>query len=208
MHPETVLEPTMVRLDPSSIGEAKSLLYHAYRHEPTFQYLFDASKPGYDQRVRATIREGIELHFATDQDAIGLVAEDTLVAVAFIGSPDIRMNLAEQLNWRIRMTLTAGFASTRRFIEYHQQVVACLPGDVHHHLPLMGVHPKFQSRGYGRKLMGAVERICRESPRSSGIGLDTGNYRYLKFYESLGYRKVGEVRLGKVVENVLFKACV
>src|SRR5690554_2344625 len=115
-----VAEPMIVRLDPSTVGEAKSLLYNAYRYEPTFQYLFDASRPGYDQRVRATIREGIELHFSHNQDAIGLVHDQSLVAVAFISSPDIRMNLADQINWRIRMMLTAGLPSTRRFIEYHQ----------------------------------------------------------------------------------------
>ena len=238
-----IADPELVRLDPGALGAAKSLLYTAYRHEPTFQYLFDASRPGYDQRVRATIREGIELHFSNQQDAIGLVAEgaegaqvatraaaevensqrrrrldmpqqcgdilaDVVVAVAFISRPELRMNLAEQLNWRVRMILTAGLSSTRRYIEYHRQVTECLPGDVHHHLPLLGVHPQHQSRGYGRQLMLAVEKICRESPRSAGIGLDTGNSRYLKFYESLGYRKVGEVKLGKVSENVLFKACV
>jgi len=203
-----IAEPELVRLDPGALGEAKSLLYNAYRHEPTFQYLFDAARPGYDQRVRATIREGIELHFANQQDAIGLVSEGALVAVAFISRPELRMNLADQLNWRVRMILTAGLSSTRRYIEYHRQVTECLPSDVHHHLPLLGVHPQHQSRGYGRQLMLAVEKICRESPRSAGIGLDTGNSRYLKFYESLGYRKVGEVKLGKVSENVLFKACV
>lgn len=205
---QAIAEPQLVRLDASAASEAKSLLFHAYRHEPTFQYLFDASRPGYEQRVRATIREGIELHFATEQDAIGLVAEDHLVAVAFIGSPEVRMGVTTRLNWRIRMSLTAGLTATRRFIDYHEQVLACLPGDVHHHLPLLGVHPKYQSRGYGRRLMLAVERICRDNPRSCGIGLDTGNSRYLKFYESLGYRQVGEVTLGKVVEKVLFKPCI
>lgn len=203
-----VAEPTIVRLDPSSMGEAKSLLYNAYRYEPTFQYLFDASKPGYDQRVRATIREGVELHFNMGQDAIGLVKDRSLVAVAFISSPDVRLNLVEQISWRVRMMLTAGVSSTRRFIQYHEGVKACLPKGVLHQLPLLGVHPKYQSQGYGRALMLAVERICRENPRSCGIGLDTGNSRYLKFYESLGYKRVGEVRLGKVVETVLFKPCV
>ncbi len=203
-----VAEPTIVRLDQSSVGEAKSLLYNAYRYEPTFQYLFDAGKPGYDQRVRATIREGVELHFSMGQEAIGLVHEDSLVAVAFISRPDIRLNLVEQFSWRIRMMLTAGFSATNRFIEYHEGVMACLPKGVSHRLPLLGVHPKHQSKGFGRALMGAVERICREDPRSCGIGLDTGNSRYLKFYESLGYQKVGEVRLGKVVETVLFKPCI
>lgn len=202
---EKTADATLVRLDRSALGEAKSLLFHAYRHEPTFQYLFDAKRAGYDQRVRSTLREGLELHFANHQDAIGLAEDDILVAVAFISSPGARVALADQFNWRIKMMLTAGLSSTRRYIEYHEQVQTVLPKDLHHHLPFIAVHPKYQSQGYGRRLMDAVEKICRESPGTCGIGLDTGNARYLSFYLKLGFEKVGEVRNGNVTDTVLFK---
>ncbi|HEY9119317.1 MAG TPA: GNAT family N-acetyltransferase, partial [Marinobacter sp.] len=77
-------EPAIVRLDASARNEAISILVSAYRNEPTFQYLFDHRRPGYEQRVRATVRELIDLYFELDQDAIGVMADDTLVAVAFI----------------------------------------------------------------------------------------------------------------------------
>ena len=67
-------EPSIVRLDDTAFNEAKSILYQAYRHEPTFQYLFDHRKPGYDKRVRATIRELLNLYFELNQDAIGVMA--------------------------------------------------------------------------------------------------------------------------------------
>ena len=60
-------------------------LYQAYHFDPTFKYLFDFERPGYDQRVRATLRELIELHFAKNQEAIGVTVNNLLVAVAFIG---------------------------------------------------------------------------------------------------------------------------
>ncbi|MFD2231754.1 GNAT family N-acetyltransferase [Alkalimarinus sediminis] len=199
------VETKIVRLDPAATNEAKAILYHAYRDEPTFKYLFDASRAGYDQRVRATIRELIDLHFAHNQDVIGLSADNRLVGIALVGSPTVRLNLAEQFNWRIRMMLTAGLSSTRRYIEYHMQVKAILPGDEHHELPLMGIDASHQNQGYGRLLLNAVEKLCSENPRSSGIGLDTGNARYIEFYESLGYQKVGEINLGDFTETVLFK---
>lgn len=199
-------EIKIVRLDESSIKEAKSILYQAYHYEPTFKFLFDYERPGYDQRVRATIRELIELHFAKNQDAIGVSIDDALVAVAFIGSPHVRLKLSDQLNWRIRMMLTAGLSSTRRYLDYHEQVAECLPTDQHHELPLMGVHPKHQNRGVGTLLLNSVETICSENSKSAGIGLDTGNSRYLDFYKKHGYEKVGEVKLGEITEHVLFKA--
>ncbi|MBD3641039.1 MAG: GNAT family N-acetyltransferase, partial [Marinobacter sp.] len=71
-------EPVIVRLDDTARNEAQSILYHAYRNEPTFQYLFDHRRPGYDQRVRATVRELIDLYFEYNQDAIGVMVDNTL----------------------------------------------------------------------------------------------------------------------------------
>lgn len=198
-------EPVVVRLDGTALNEAKSILFQAYRHEPTFQALFDSQRAGYDQRVRATIRELISLYFDLRQEAIGIMLKDTLVAVAFIGDPNLRLNLTGQLSWRLRMLLTAGFSATRRYMDYHEQIKQLLPVAGAHQLPLMGVHPKYQNRGYGRILLEAVERLCAENPRGSGLVLDTGNSRYLDFYESLGFRSLGKITLGDFEDYVLFR---
>lgn len=197
----------VVRLEPGAFTEAKAILYRAYKHEPTFKYLFDASRPGYDQRIRATIRELINLHFSNQQDVIGLALDNHLIAVALVGSPDIRLTLSRQWNWRLRMMLTAGMDCTWRYINYHKQIHECLPKGEHHELPLLGVDSKYRNSGYGKQLMLAIEDICKENPRSGGIALDTGNTRYLKFYQSIGYKTLGTVKLGELVENVLFKEC-
>ena len=42
--------PAEVRmLDSGYAREARSLLYNAYRHEPTYTYLFESDRPGYDR---------------------------------------------------------------------------------------------------------------------------------------------------------------
>lgn len=197
--------PTIVRLDAMARNEAQSILFHAYRNEPTFQYLFDHRRPGYETRVRATIRELIDLYFELNQDAIGVVVNDTLVAVAFIGDPDMRLNLAEQISWRIRMVLTAGFASTRRYLDYHEKIKDMLPQSHTHQLPLMGVNPQHQNKGYGRLLLKTVEKLCEENPRGTGLVLDTGSSRYLPFYESEGFRSLGKIQLGDFEDHVLFR---
>lgn len=196
---------SVVRLDKESWREIKTILYHAYRDEPTFKYLFDYERAGYDQRVRATIRELIDLYFTFNQDVIGLTLGDKLVGVALIGSPELRMDLADQFNWRIRMMLTAGLSSTNRYIDYHKKIKACLPGETHHTLPLLGIDSAYRGKGLGRIILQAVEKICDENPRSCGVGLDTGNAEFFKFYESMGYEQVGEVDFGELKQTVFFK---
>lgn len=197
--------PTEIRmLDSGYNRETRSLLYNAYRHEPTFAYLFEADRPGYDQRVRATVRELVNQHFLQDQPALGLMQGDRLIGVALIAPPQRRLDITESWAWRMRMLLTAGFRCTRRYLDYHQAILGCLPPGAFHVLPLMAVHPQFQGQQYGERLLQALHDWCAEDPTSEGLVIDTGNARYRNFYQRLGYEEIGQVAIGPVVEYVFF----
>ena len=196
--------PEIRVLDGGYSREARSLLYHAYLQEPTFEYLFESGRAGYAQRVRATVRELVQQHFLQDQPAIGLLIDDRLVGIALIAPPQRRLDVTESWNWRLRMVMTTGFRCTRRYLDYHEAIIGCLPPGRFHVLPLLGVHPEFQGKGLGEKLLGALHDWCAEDPNSQGLVLDTGNNRYLNFYKRQGYEEVGEVRVGPILEHVFF----
>ncbi len=193
-------------LDGGYSREARSLLYHAYRHEPTFAYLFESERPGYEQRVRATVRERVKQHFLEDLPAIGLLVNDRLIGIALIAPPQRRLDITESWVWRMRMLLSTGFRCTRRYLEYQQAVLACLPQAAVHVLPLLGIHPQFQGQHYGEQLLVAVHNWCAEDPHSQGVVLDTGNPRYLEFYQRQGYEDIGEVAVGPIREHVFYHA--
>lgn len=197
--------PAEIRmLDGGYAREARSLLYHAYRHDPTFAYLFEAERPGYDQRVRATVRELVLQHFNEELPAIGLLIDDRLIGMALIAPPQRRLDITESWGWRMRMLLTAGFRCTRRYLEYHDAVLACLPPGPYHVLPLLGVHPEFQGQHLGEQLLEALHNWCAADTGSQGVVLDTGNARYLDFYKRQGYQEIGEVAVGPIIEHVFF----
>jgi GNAT superfamily N-acetyltransferase len=191
-------------LDSGYAREARSLLYHAYRHDPTFAYLFEAERPGYDQRVRATVRELVQQHFAEDLPAIGLLIDDRLIGMALIAPPQRRMDITESWGWRMRMLLTTGFRCTKRYLEYHDAVIACLPPGPYHVLPLLGIHPEYQGKNLGEQLLEALHNWCAEDASSQGVVLDTGNGHYLEFYKRQGYEEIGEVAIGPIIEHVFF----
>lgn len=191
-------------LDGGYAREARSLLYQAYRHDPTFAYLFEAERAGYDQRVRATVRELVQQHFAEDLPAIGLLIDDRLIGMALIAPPQRRMDITESWAWRMRMLLTTGFRCTKRYLAYHDAVIACLPPGPYHVLPLIGVHPQYQGKRLGEQLLEALHNWCAEDASSQGVVLDTGNAHYLEFYKRQGYEEVGEVAIGPIIEHVFF----
>ncbi|VXB60938.1 Histone acetyltransferase HPA2 and related acetyltransferases [Pseudomonas sp. 8BK] len=200
--PDSLAEVRM--LDGGYAREARSLLYHAYRHDPTFAYLFEAERPGYDQRVRATVRELVQQHFAEDLPAIGLLIDDRLIGMALIAPPQRRMDITESWGWRMRMLLTTGFRCTKRYLEYHDAVIACLPPGPYHVLPLLGIHPQYQGKHLGEQLLEALHNWCAEDASSQGMVLDTGNGHYLEFYKRQGYEEIGEVAIGPIIEHVFF----
>lgn len=191
-------------LDGGYAREARSLLYQAYRHDPTFAYLFEAERAGYDQRVRATVRELVQQHFAEDLPAIGLLIDDRLIGMALIAPPQRRMDITESWAWRMRMLLTTGFRCTKRYLAYHDAVIACLPPGPYHVLPLIGVHPQYQGKRLGEQLLEALHNWCAEDASSQGVVLDTGNAHYLEFYKRQGYEEIGEVAIGPIIEHVFF----
>jgi GNAT superfamily N-acetyltransferase len=203
--PETAVKRAEVRLlDSGYAREARSLLYHAYRHEPTFGYLFESNRPGFDQRVRATIREWVNRHFLEDQPALGLVLDDRLIGLALIARPQRRLEITESWSWRLRMVLTTGFRCTRRYLSYHEAIMACMPPGAFHKLPLLGIHPQFQGQQFGPQLLQALADWCEEDASSQGLVLNSGNARYIDYYKRQGYEEIGEVAIGPIVERVFF----
>jgi GNAT superfamily N-acetyltransferase len=199
----------IMALDEQSSRQARSLLYHSYRNEPTFKYLLDAGRSGYKQRIRATIRELIRLHFECGETVLGVIhkKDRRVLGVVFVSNVGLKMDISRQFRWRLKMTLTAGLEGTRRYIHYFNDVQRSLPDKAHKIVSLIGIHPEFQKQGLGRLLMQSVHKQVDQDAGAIGVFLDTGNNRYLNFYESLGYERFADIKMGaELTEVVLFRA--
>jgi GNAT superfamily N-acetyltransferase len=69
------------------------------------------------------------------------------------------------------------------------------------HVNMLGVPPRFQGRGLGRRLLEQVHAMSREHPESRGISLTTESAANVPFYERLGYRMVGHGRIAPGLES-------
>jgi GNAT superfamily N-acetyltransferase len=203
--PELPSETAEIRqLDSGYSRETRSLLYLAYRQEPSFAHLFESGRSGYEHRVRSTIRQLVKQHFLQEMPALGLFVADRLVGAVLIAPPQRRLGITESWAWRIRMLMSTGLRGTQRYLEYYHDVLACAPSEAVHVLPLFGVHPDFQGQRYGEQLLHALHDWCAEDTNSEGIVLDTGNGHYLEFYQRQGYEEIGEVAVGPVRERIFF----
>ncbi|MDZ5605400.1 GNAT family N-acetyltransferase [Pseudomonas sp. RP23018S] len=200
----TTSETQVCMLDGGFAREVRALLLQAYAPEPTYTYLFDAKRAGYQRRLKAVIKEWVRQHFNFNLPAIGLLVEDRLVAVALIVPPQRRLGVADSWAWRLRMILGAGLRSTRRYLDYQGALSTWLPSDQVHVLPLLGIHPDFQGEHYANQLLQVVHSWCAEDPQTEGVVLNTSNPHAMLFLQRLNYQMLGEVPVGPVSEQVFF----
>ena len=89
-----------VNLDSSVSRNVVALLQHGYADEPNYRHLLNVEKPGYQQRLRATFRELVNIHFQKGEPVIGVVdtQNDTLCGVALVVRNKNRATLSRSLN--------------------------------------------------------------------------------------------------------------
>ncbi|MGB0937579.1 MAG: GNAT family N-acetyltransferase [Colwellia sp.] len=185
-------------LSANELKLAASLLFQAYHNDPVFLEIFEQDKPGYEQRVRAAIREEINAFWQAKQPMVGLFLKDTMIGVVCLNSPDDTLGSDRFWHWRLKMLLGAGYLSTKQMIEKEKAVLAAVPLNKFHMISFIAVHPLHQHNGFGVHLMAAVNTVLNEHPESEGAAIYATTGKYRQFFEEMDYKFVEQLDIGKV----------
>jgi ribosomal protein S18 acetylase RimI-like enzyme len=74
------------------------------------------------------------------------------------------------------------------------QMAGFHPHEPHWYIPLIGVDPRYQGRGYGTQLMRHGLATCDRDHKA--VYLEATNPLNRTLYERLGFRVLGEIRSG------------
>jgi len=177
---------------------AASLLFQAYHDDPVFLDIFNSNKEGYEQRLRASIREELSAFWQAKQPMVGLYLGESMVGVACLNSPDDSVGSDRFWHWRLKMLLTAGYFSTKQMIEKEQKVIESVPLEKFHMLSFIAIHPLHQHHGFGHYLMAAVNTVLEEHGNSEGVAVYATSGKFRAFFEDADYKFVKDVTVGKV----------
>jgi len=92
--------------------------------------------------------------------------------------------LETQVSESVRSDLSAVF---EQMASYH-------PSEPHWYLPLIGVDPAYQNKGYGGALMEYALQRCDDE--GSAAYLESSNPRNIALYERHGFEVLGEIQVG------------
>jgi GNAT superfamily N-acetyltransferase len=177
---------------------AASLLYQAYHDDPVFLEIFNSEKEDYEQRLRASIREELNVFWQAKQPMVGLYLGETMVGVACLNGPDDGVGTERFWHWRLKMMLSAGYLSTKQMIKKEQVVLAAVPMKKFHMLSFIAIHPLHQHHGFGHYLMAAVNTVLEEHKDSEGVAVFATNDKFKEFFNDVDYQLIDEVTIGKV----------
>ncbi len=177
---------------------AASLLFQSYHDDPVFLDIFNSDKEGYEQRLRASIREELSAFWQAKQPMVGLYLGESMVGVACLNSPDDSVGSDRFWHWRLKMLLTAGYFSTKQMIEKEQKVIEAVPLKKFHMLSFVAIHPLHQHHGFGHYLMAAVNTVLEEHGDSEGVAVYATSGKFRSFFEDSDYQFVKDVTVGKV----------
>ncbi|MBN7821418.1 GNAT family N-acetyltransferase [Bowmanella yangjiangensis] len=193
-----------IYLSAEDLKVAASILYLAYHDDPLFMSIFQSEKEGYEERLRAAIREELNSFWMAKQPMIGLFEDERLLAVACLIQPDASIGPNRFWHWRLKMLLTAGFLGTKQMMDKEQKVKEQVPAKHYHMLSFIGVHPDHQHRGLGHVLMGAIDTLMRENVQSEGVAVFVTLPKCLGFFEDGDYDLVTELQVGRLSGHLMF----
>ena len=203
--PETQLDNVrVVRIGRSNMSQAQAIFFHAYKDNPFMMHMLNANKRGYEQRLRGMIREDMLQHFSDSNIALAIALGDRLIGAAMVNSADEPEDLGSSWRWRLGMYSVAGIMTTHRLRRYFAAKHNALGKIDHHWILLIGLHPEFQHRGFGHRLMDAIHQECERDSKFNGISVDSHCDHDREFFESLNYCPVSDLSTGDVHIDLMY----
>jgi hypothetical protein len=198
-------EVQIIQVGSENMAQTQSLFYNAYLETDIARTLLRAGKRGYEQRLRGFIRETLIHHYNSANISLAMVKDDQIIGAAMVSRANCASNFISSWRWRLGMYSVAGVVTTERIRSYYKDVQDILSDVDSYWISLKAFRPENQQSGGGRILLRAVHDRCELDPSFKGIGIDVSKPELKTFFESEGYTKMGEVKVGnKLTASILY----
>ncbi|CUS49285.1 MAG: Acetyltransferase (GNAT) family [Idiomarinaceae bacterium HL-53] len=194
----------LVYLASEDLRVAASLLYQAYQDDPLFEKIFQKEKEGFEQRLRAAIREELSAFWQAGHPMFGVFEGETLEGVVCLTRPGEHVGAERVWHWRLKMLLTAGFVSTRQLLEKERLIQEAMPVTKYHMVSFIAVHPRYQQKGLGDLLVKAVAHELQSDEQSEGVAVFATRAQYAQFFATRGYQKLADVEVAGISGVLMF----
>ena len=194
-----------VYLTAEDLRLAASVIYQAYREDPLFtEMLAHETQAGYEQKLRAAIREELNELWQQEQALIGLFDEERLVGVACMMTHQVPLGEGRYWHWRLKMMLGTGWQSTQALIRKESSLLEHLPSNRCGIIQFVAIVPNEQKRGLGHELVQAIRSWCEEQPHIDGVGVFTVGHVQKSLFKAHGFESLCEIEIESIAGELLY----
>jgi GNAT superfamily N-acetyltransferase len=188
---------TIERVPPTAAEQVVDVLCESFRAYPVMRYVLGESAD-YDARLRQMIGLFVTARVLLDDVMLGVRQGSELVAVATTSDPAVPSH-PDFAARREAVWTALGPAAAARYqncVTAWQSMESRVP---QLHVNMIGVRDAQRGTGLGKRLLQEVHALAASIPDCEGVSLTTEDPRNVAFYQHLGYRVIGEARIGEQI---------
>jgi ribosomal protein S18 acetylase RimI-like enzyme len=171
---------------PGDLPDAIAALAAAFAVDPLMHYFFADNPGGVTAQVPRFFSILLQARLALAMPALVLEHNGRVMGLA-MGYDTTRPTWPKDMDKALADLEAETPALAARFAAYEAIADAALPGEPHHYLGVIGLHPAMQGQGAGKALLDAFCALSETDPLSHGVFLETASPGNVHFYERNGF---------------------
>lgn len=149
-----------------------------------------------------------DLAMIEDSLLLGALVKEELQGFIFVTPPETDKDKDENAisNLEARLARSLSDEALERIDIYSKLKNANKPAQTHFYINMLGVNPRFQKMGIGRKLLEHIHTLSDEHSSSRGVALDTQTENNVTYYQKFGYEVSSIENLDLLKNWFMFRA--
>jgi GNAT superfamily N-acetyltransferase len=159
------------------------------------QYVLGDTKQ-FEKQFRMLINFFVMNRVLKNEIMLGIRDSENLASAAIISIPHRKVEVPELKKLSKEIWEEIGSEAETRYKNFGNACDQFYEDVPQLHLNMIGVHPDFQRKGFGKKLLSHIHDLSKNDERSTGVSLTTEVPENVDYYKSLGYELVGKANIG------------
>jgi len=191
---------SVISISKDCLEEATEVLARAFEDDPLIRYFLSGHEKDYLEGVRKIFEYQCLMYIEMELPIFGTVGNHQITGISCLSVPEKKNrpdSLIEVDRHFEEFMGPESFGRIKRYMKLNKKNTLEKP---HHYLAVLGVHPDFQGKGFGRLLLERVSAMVLDHDVSKGVFLETAKLKNVEMYKHFGYNLLATVKLDGIVD--------
>ena len=195
-----MLGKKIIKLNKEDAPEIVNVLCDSFYNYPVMRYVLE-NVQDYERRLHTLIHFFVMARIFRNETAFGVKDHTGLIAVATTSNPALSLKIQQLAELKEKTWHILGAKAKERYEKLGRIWAKLDTGVPNIHLNMLGVRHDAQRTGAGRLLLEQVRQFSLNNPDSRGVTLTTEDQENVGYYEYMGYKITGYLKVDNNLET-------